>query len=425
MFWSSENNKGFAALLTVILILAVGLLIGMGISLTVWNEQKITRNAIKSAEAYYAAEAGIEDSAYRIKKNKKYQSVNSLSVNGNSAEINITTEENRKIIESKGIALQRIRKLKTILNIDVAKISFHYGAQTGEWGIDIQPNAKVNGNVYSNGSIRGAGNNSQITGDAWVAGTNSIDKTQIGVDTHANIILNSNIGRDAYYQIIENTAVNGAKYPNSPDPPAKDLPISYAQIQEWEKAAESGGVINNNYTPPNNSSLGPVKINGNLTFNHDTTITITGPVWVNGDIIGGNNITIKLQDGLSSGFPIIADNPIDQISSGKIKLDNNVITQDSAAGGLLLFVSTNKSLDIDQPAIWLYNNVNKDKAQSIIFSLQGVIKVENNVKFKEISGYGLYLKNNAEIVYEQGLINAQFSSGPSGGWKISEWKETE
>ena len=588
--FNSKSSGGFAVLFALTVVLAVTLMVVSGLSLLTISEQKIAANAVKSAQAYYTAEAGVEDTLYRIIKNKNYQATNSLAVGSGNALISIAEAGNQKTIRVDGEQNNRFRNLQVKLKTDTDNISFHYGAQADRGGLQIQPNAKVIGNVYSNGSIRGQGSNSQITGDAWVAGgvapdpdqqwtvqnsdfpfglkvgptdyldtaqsfipatstvlnkvsfylkkvgdppdqtvriltdnggkpsqnslssgtlksskitsdyswsdisfdpppnltagqtywimidvsrdnnnywiwgkdssdgylfgtgkytkdwTQSsavwtsvsgdlnfktwmggiityIDNTWIGVNAHANTITNSNIGQDAYYQYIENTTVGKTKYPGSPDPSTKDLPISYAQIQKWEAAAEAGGIIEGNHTPPNGSSLGPIKINGNLTFPSGGTVTIEGPVWATGKIIAENNVIIKLKQGLTSGYSIIADNPSDQDNFGQIKFNNNVITQDGSGGGKLLFIATNKSLSLDDPAIWLYNNVNKDLAQSIIFSLQGLIKVENNAKFVEITGYAIYLANNSEIVYEQGLINSSFSSGPSGGWSIEIWQE--
>jgi len=577
------------------------------------------RSSIKSTQSYFAAEAGIEDSIYRIIKGKKYEAINSFEVGDGQVNISISSEGNSKVIESSGIVSSNVRKLKTFLNPETSTVTFHYGAQVDQWGLEIQPNAQVSGNVYSNGRIQGGGSTSKITGDAWIAGgvepnpdqnwtiqnsdfafgikvgptyyldtaqsfvpseskiinrvslylkkvgsppdqtvkiltdnngkpsqtsltsgtlksskvtanyswvdisfdppstltasqtywvmidasqdnnnywiwgkdntdnyafgtgkytkdwTDSeatwsnvngdldfktwmggivtyIDNAWIGVDVHANTITNSNIGRDAYYlQNIENTIVSGSAcpnshcHPNTPDPATKDLPISYAQIQDWESAAkDGGGEITCPYSdakivcaleqgvcvckPVKDSTLGPKKINGNLTFpdnSLENPVTITGVVWVTGDILAENKAKIILKTDSTAGYPIIADNPIDQANAGRIEFDNNVITEDSSQGGRLLFISTNSSLDSSNPAIWLYNNVNKDTAQSIIFSLQGLIKVENNVKFKEITGYGLYLANNAEIVYEEGLINSNFSSGPGASWKIKNWGEIE
>lgn len=610
---NSNNQRGFAAFFITILILAVVFAISVSIYVLTYGEQKISRNIVKSSQAYYIAEAGIEDAIYRIVKGKKYEATNTLTIGEGTATLSISSEDGKRIVQSTGEVSQRIRKLETILSTESATISFYYGAQIDKGGLWLGANASVEGNVYSNGKMegQGRGSGSKISGDAWVAGAVSptpdqqwtvqnsdspfglkvggeyyldtaqsfipststvlntvsfylkkvgnppdqtvriltdsggspsdhslssgilksskvasnyswsdisldpppnlttgntywimidvsedndnywiwgkdntdgyasgtgkytkdwsknnvvwknvggdlnfktwmggetstyIDRVWVTYDAHANTIINSWIDRDAYYQVIdEDTTASGSKcpnshcYPNSPDPATKDLPISYAQIQDWEKAAccDTGTgckpeCINiGNLTPAEGSSLGSMKIEGDLTFPSNSTdnpVIITGPIWITGKILASNNAGIKLQPNFEYGYPIISDNPSDQINGGKIELNNNVITQDSDQGGRLLFISTNKSLDPANPAIRLYNNINVDNPQSIIYALYGLIVVENNAKFVEVTGYGMYLENNAIIVYEEGLINSNFSSGPGGGWGVASWKEVE
>lgn len=601
-----ENQKGFAAFYVTVLILAVVFAIAASISMLTHSQQKISQNIIKSSQAYYIAEAGIEDSLYRIIKNKKYEATNDLDVGDGIATISIASQAGKKIIKSNGEISQRTRILEAVLSTETSTVAFYYGAQIGKGGLWLGSNASVQGNVYSNGNIigQGKGSGSKITGDGWVAGGvasepdqqcldfngdflfgfpneldvaqsfkpsqdnvlrkisiyikktgNPVDRTvriitdkngkpdkngtistgtlyasRVGAgydwidvslqnppdllaeeiywlmienstfpldsenyyiwgkdknygyprgegkwsidwntsnpqwypiigdlnfkiwmggeatymekvwitqNTYVNTITQSWIDGDAYYQIIDDkTTVSGVKHPDSPDPPNKDLPISYAQIQDWEKAAccDTGSgckpecIYTGDYTPAEGVFLGPIKIEGNLIFpsnSDDNPIIINGPIWVTGNISASNSAGIKLKENLEHGYPIIADNPNDQTNYGKIELSNNVITQDSVQGGKLLFISTNKSLNENNPAIWLYNNVNKDEAQSIIYTLYGVIKVENNAKFIEVTGYAIHMENNAEIVYEEGLINSNFSSGPGGGWEAVKWKETE
>ncbi|OIO46277.1 MAG: hypothetical protein AUJ31_02200 [Parcubacteria group bacterium CG1_02_39_15] len=601
-----KNQKGFAALYITILVLAVIFGIAVSITILTYGEQKISRNIIKSSQAYYVAEAGIEDSVYRIIKGKKYEATNSLSVGGGLSSISITSQDDKRIIQSTGEISQRIKKLETILKTESATVAFYYGAQIDKGGLWLGANASVEGNVYSNGKMegQGKGSGSKISGDAWVAGavapepdqqwtsqdsdfpfglkigkeyyldtaqsfvpsvskvlntvsfyikkvgdppdqtvriladdngqpsqtplasgilksskiTSSyswidvsfdpppnltagiiywimidvsrddddywiwgkdstdgytsgtgkytkdwdtpgatwtsvggdlnfktwmggetptyIDRVWVGRDAHANTIADSWIDGDAYYQTIDaRTTVSGTKYPNSPDPATKDLPISYAQIQDWEKAAccDTGSgckaeCVSGSYSPLEGSSLGSMKIEGDLTFpsnSDDNPVIIAGPVWVTGKILASNNAGIKLKSGLESGYPIIADNPADQTNFGKVELNNNVITTDSPQGGRLLFVSTNKSLDPANPAIHLYNNINVENPQSIIYTLNGLIVVENNAEFVEVTGYAIRLENNTKIVYQEGLINSNFSSGPGGGWEVTSWKETE
>ena len=49
--------------------------------------------------------------------------------------------------------------------------------------------------------------------------------------------------------------------------------------------------------------------------------------------------------------------------------------------------------------------------------------LKNSVKLKEVSGYLIEAENSAEVTYETGLANLLFTSGPSGGWNLTDWEE--
>lgn len=597
---TTKFSKGFAAFYLVMVVLSVSVSIAGGLYLLLGNKIESASSLVKSSQALVTAEAGLEDAVLRIVKNKKQEANYNFALGQASVALNITSQGNQKLITAVGSILQRSRKLVAVLTTENSTLSFHYGAQVGKGGLTMGDNAKVLGNVYSNGSISSSGGGSggaAITGDVWVAGSVSplsdqewqvknqefafglkrsgiyyldtaqsftpsvsnvlrkisfylkkvgsppdqtiriladnsgspsrtvlgngtlrstsvandfswvdvnfntppalgigqpywlmidvsrddnnywvwgadsnngyargvgkytndwsshsavwndvgadldfktymggeaptyIDGLSVGVDAHANTITDSAIGRDAYFQSIDQgTTVQGSKYPNSEDPALKDLPISLAQIQAWENQAQSGGINQGDLWLAPGEQVGPLKIEGDLhlpSADPQNPAFITGPVWVAGNIYGSGNGKVKLDDNLTSGYPVIADNPDDQNTKGKVILANNFIAEDSTAGGYLLFVSMNKSLDKDNPAISIFNNVNKDNPGAIIFALQGLINMANNGKFKEISGYALNLENNTQIVYEQGLIDANFSSGPGAGWKVESWQETQ
>ena len=38
---------------------------------------------------------------------------------------------------------------------------------------------------------------------------------------------------------------------------------------------------------------------------------------------------------------------------------------------------------------------------------------------------GINLNNNATVIYDSGLANANFVNGPSGGWNVKTWQEVK
>lgn len=177
------KEQGFAALLATLIVLAVVLIIIATLSLTTLIEQKITRNFTKSAQAFFAAEAGIEDSLYRIIKGKNYQATNSLTVGSGTTNINISGSSSQKTIKAEGERENRFRSVEVKLAIDTDAVSFYYGVQVGEGGLIMENNSQVIGSVYSNGSIQG-GAGATITGDAFVASAAGlIDQQSANVDS--------------------------------------------------------------------------------------------------------------------------------------------------------------------------------------------------------------------------------------------------
>ncbi len=85
-----NNQKGFAVFFITILILAV--MFGIGVSLTILTlgEHNISRNIIKSSQAYHIAEAGVEDALLRLVKNMNWVSTSTLNIDGGSATIEIS-----------------------------------------------------------------------------------------------------------------------------------------------------------------------------------------------------------------------------------------------------------------------------------------------------------------------------------------------
>mgnify|MGYP003343766782 FL=1 len=83
---------------------------------------------------------------------------------------------------------------------------------------------------------------------------------------------------------------------------------------------------------------------------------------------------------------------------------------DSAENG-----GSNSAIDID-------NNILGDV---LVYAGHGAIEMENNASLKEVTGYKIRIKNNAQVIYETGLASLLFTSGPGGGYEIESWDEVE
>ena len=259
----------------------------------------------------------------------------------------------------------------------------------------------------------------------YLGGTvGSINNIDIGADAYANTITNSDITGVPYCQ----TGSGNNKLCNTsrPDPSPENMPISDANISQWKTEATAGGTISGDYTPPGaSSSLGPVKITGNLTIPIDYVLTITGTVWVQGRIIFNNGARVNLDPSFGTDSGLI-------FSDGYINIGNGVIFSGSGqAGSYIMALTTNDCNGIGSPTgqVCTTDNsamyVSNGSQNVVLYTHAGQMKIRQNAITKESTAYKLALDEEAEVTYESGLANAHFSSGPGGNFNILSWQEVE
>jgi len=165
------SERGQTMILVVVFFLAFSLTAIFGVVNPVIRHARATHNILESKQGYFLSEAGIEDIVYRLRVGKQTSAVNILLLNGESVETVITDTMGGKTITAIGDSKNFIRKVEVDLALGIG-IAFNYGVQSGVGGFSMSNNAGVNGNVFSNGPIRG-NNGSYITGSA--IGANSAD----------------------------------------------------------------------------------------------------------------------------------------------------------------------------------------------------------------------------------------------------------
>jgi len=420
--------KGFAAFFVIIIVLSTLLVVAFSLTFITVNANRNLLSTIKSTQAYYASEAGIEDSLLRIlDPDMDYFDTNSLVVGDAQIDITITKISTSLTIESRANNSQIMRNLEVNARISSDEANFYYGVQVGEGGLTMSGNSQINGNIYSNGPITGS-SNTKIYGDAYsVVSIDTMNIYKAGVEdgnAHANTLIDCDIENGAYYQNISGTTATNY-YPGSLDPELIPLPISDEQITSWKEDAVEGGTISGYSLNGESDSLGPIKINGDMYITSNSELTQTGTIWVTGNITIDSNVIIELDSSYKTDSGII-------IADGKIDLSSNVVVCGSEGydkggkcftneGSFLMFLSTNNSLDPGAPAI---SSISNSQA-AILYTNNGLIKLDSNAQLKEVTGYALYFASNAVVNYASGLADAIFSSGPGGGWSIVSWKEVE
>lgn len=427
----SDKNiqKGFAVIFITLFVIAIMLSILASIVIFTVGGQKISRDIIKSTQAYYTAESGAEDALLRLAKKMTWSSPYTLSVGGDSAAIEISgVIGGARTISSQGSVSGRVRNVQAVYQISTQEVAFYFGAQVGNGGVEMGNNAKIDGNIFSGGSVIAPTGTGIVTGSVTVANNgNKIKNLSVGGNATVHTCENSTITGTLTYVSggsLTNCTVGGATQTRPNEITPQDLPISQSQIDSWKSDAASGGILTGDYSLSGShaeASLGPKQIGTasqpkNLTINNGATLKITGTIYVTGDVLFDNNAIIKLDSasyGSNSGV-IIAD--------GKIIVDNNAeLSGSGQTGSYLMILSTNNSLDPDNPAIKLNNSAEG----AIFYAGSGLIYLNNNMKAREVTAYKLQLNNSAVVEYESGLESATFTSGPGGSWEVASWGEVQ
>jgi len=180
-----KEQTGQATMILTIVILFIGLLITSSFIFLGLRTAAATRNLDYSVKSYYVAEGGIEDLLLRsrtiaLQMPASYPSILTVGT-GSASRTYSSPPGGPQTFTSEGDVSNRIRELTLLVSSSVAGIGFPYGVQVGDMGLEMKNNSSVQGNVFSNGSITGTGNQrADITGDAFIArNTPTIEDDQI------------------------------------------------------------------------------------------------------------------------------------------------------------------------------------------------------------------------------------------------------
>lgn len=425
-----RSHRGYVLVLTLV-FLGIFFTVATAYLSFITSSARAARASIASAQALSLAEAAIDKAVYELNQSTSYSGESNITLGDGVFTISVSSvDSSTKLITASATVPNSTnpvatKTVKAKVAISSALISFHYGIQSGNGGFSLSNSASITGNVFSSGPVTGNGN--YIYGDVVSAGANglvygvhatsSVYAHTIGTTGTATIV-----DKDAHYVTKTNTTVAGTSYPNSPDQATADLPISDAQISEWESQAAAGGTIsscdgNGNYTVSSNVSLGPIKITCNLVVKSSSaTLKVTGPIWVTGNITMQTGPMIRIDPALGSqNVAIIADNPADQNGSGKIDVGQSTVFQGSGAANSFVFlISQNRSAETGGATVAI--SMAQGASALVAYASHGLLTLSQSVSVKEATGYKIALSQSANVTYDTGLPNAVFKSGPGGSW---------
>jgi hypothetical protein len=427
------DENGFA-LLAAALIGGIMLVLAAALVDSVLVGRQAQQTFEQSAEAVGIAQAGIDKA---ITCMNKTNGTNCGGTFGSTyiGEANVTFGDGRftttiagtgstKTITSVGtLATTSVTVVADLTTLpDADAMAFSYALQAGAGGAHLENNSEITGTIYTDGDIDCQTTAAGITGDAYVTKVNGlIDSCDVDYHAHADRILDSEVGGDAYYLTdpsgIAGTDVDGTKYPGSTRPTS--VPLPEVDLDFWRDSAEEGGVIVGNHAPADNTHLGPVKIIGNLTLNNNVDIILDGPVWVVGDITMSNNSTFSLNSTFgANGTVLLADDAANQATRGKFSAVSNAgLSGSGHVKSHIAVVSTNSSTSDTTPAMSVANNA----SGAVFYAMNGTLRLQNNAGAKSLAAYRLFIDQNAEVTYlESELSDMNFSNSPGGVWALAE-----
>ena len=408
-----KNQSGYATFI-VTFFLFILIFLSFAFLNFVFGSHRAAQAIQNSLSAKYLVEAGLERTIWQLNQDESYAgetetnfgagqlTVTLSDVNGNSKQI-ISRAAVPSFDDPKAI----VREVKATAAIDRTLVAFNYGVHVGQGGLTMSNNAIIEGNIYANGTIVGSSGNI-VTGGAVSADQNGlIDSITSTVDMRANTLRNCTVGGNATYNTTSSCTFNGTETVMGGNyPPVVPFPLTDQQIIDWKAEAEAGGVTTGNVTISTGTSLGPQKIVGNLTVGNGQTLTLTGRVWVTGDFLMDNNSVLEID-------PSYLDNSEVLMVDGSAGLNNNSRIDGSGTEGsyIILIVDSNKLTNGD-PAVRVSNNANT----ALFYARNGLVYIANNAHLSGVTAYKVHMNNNAVLIYDFGLADTSFSSGPGAAW---------
>lgn len=435
-----DTQKGQAMLSAIVFFVFISLVIVSGLASPVVREAKTSADIYFSKKSFFLAESGVEDLHYRLLHEIAHldSGTYDIPIGGDYVTVDLATLiASKRTVTATGNASRRKRIIQFTTDYSNT-ITFNSGMQFGKGGLLFQGGGSwVNGSIISAGPITGTNTNLVTNGGAISSGSsglvNNIRFATAGHPVYAHNITNSFISGDAYYTTISNTTVNGMSHPNSPDAPVYPLPITDAMIDKFKKTAETGGVYGGS-CPYNISSglvnLGPIKIPcSSFNISGNAVVYINGPVWVTGDITISNtaSVSVGAGAGLGNSAPLIADNPLNRISSSKISLNTAATVTSSSPNSYVMFISQNNDAETGglQDAINFRSTGSNSKI--LLYAPHGHINAQttNSTNVLQlISGYKATLSTFSAVLSAKATpTNLTFTTGLLQIWGFEKWKE--
>jgi hypothetical protein len=436
----THRKRGFS-LLSVSLSIGLILVFGLILASYVMSSRQAGKALENAVSGMQIAEAGVRKAIFCLNAlsgakcggyyGANYPGETDVEIGGGKFTTTVTGSGADRTIEAVATTASKevykvTAEVTTVPPTD--ETAFSYALQSGDGGAHLENNAEVSGTLYADGDVDCQTTQGVVDGDIWVAKAGGIiDSCTVNYNAHADKVFDSEVKGDAYYKNdpadIAGTDVDGTKYPNSTTPAYADLPT--VNLEFWHDSAEAGGTTYGDYYPSDNSSLGPIKIVGNLILNNNIDVTLNGPVWVVGDITLNNNSSLTLASAFGANSTVIlADDPANLATKGFINVINGAKIYGSGdPKSHIMLATTNTSTSDTVPALSVANNA----SGAVFYALSGTMRLQANGGAKSLAAKRLFIDQNAIVTYvESELSDLNFSNSPGGTWhlKAGSWRES-
>jgi hypothetical protein len=434
----APRARGAALLIFVIFFLITSFTLVLSIGHGVYDDLIAYRVLNAGKQSFYGAEAGIEDAVYRHRRSKSYSNTETFTIDSATVTMTRTLVTDYYHILAESDSNHAIRRSKLVLAVGDGA-SFNFGLQSGTGGILMSNNSSVRGNVYSNGTVEGAGT-ATVFGDVISAGSSGrMESLHATGSAWAHNLDDATIDKNAYYFATSTrtaTIVGGISYPGTTDQATATLPIPDTQVADWEADITTTGTLiastspqcaGGTYIITSDTVLGNVKIDCNLEIKKtgaSTEVTLTGPVWVSGNLTFSSGPTIIASSSLGlRSVQFIVDKISDRLTSSKVSVNQSTTFSSGNGASYILILSMNNSAETGgvETAI---NLAQSASGQVLVYAGHGLIDMGNSISLKEVTAFKINISNGAQVIYESGLMSLLFTGGPGGGYIISSWQET-
>ncbi|MEN9921750.1 MAG: hypothetical protein RL097_26 [Candidatus Parcubacteria bacterium] len=397
-----------------------------------------------SKQAFFTSESLTDDVVYRLVYGTYTINLVETLAMGAVVAYSTTTYDSPADVYTIETAARKgttLRKSMAEMSIGAGS-AFNYGLQAGNGGIQLANNSRIIGNVYSNGTVQGAGS-AEVLGDIVSAGPAGLiaDIAATG-SVFANTIDHIEADKDAHYNVQIGTnaqnPVGGTRFTPWAVAPTSTFPVATSTIQQWKDAViEHGTVIaatdpacsSGTYTIDTNITIGFLKVECNLDIvktGASTIVTLTGPVWVQGNLSFTQGPTIRVHPSIGRrSVQMIADNPTNRLTSSQIEIRNatNYIGSGDSRSYIML-LSMNESAETGGADYGI--RISQSANGSVIaYTNSGLVEIGNGIDLRAITGYQINVAQNTDVIYEIGLASLLFTSGPGGGYILNDWQQAQ